>query len=419
MAFQATTTTASAYLKELYPGTVEDELNEEIGVYAIMEKEKVSIPGQGQHIVRPFRVARNQGVGARSENGYLPMAGTQGVTSAKINMASNYLHGSITNYLIRTTFSDQAAFENALDFEMRYSAVDFTKEYARQLYTVNGQLSTVNGTVTASTSVVVNDLKYFVVGMYLEFWNGATNQTTNDPNLPGNGTGSAIVSINTTTNTLTMTTAQTITTGATIARAGNNTAATTSYEIQSLGSIIDASGSTYFGVNRGTYPILNGNVTDAAHVMGETTMQIAIDNARQVGGGLIDFIGCDYGTRRAYTNLLTSNKRYPLEGVTAPKFAGGLELSKDLRTQLGEGLSFSGAPVCPSAVNPTATMYFLDTESWKHYNQSEIEWIMNGDSVLHPQLTAQNKDGYEFALYMDSQLFSNAPNRNSKVINTF
>ena len=61
MATQASESSVSAILKEVYPGAIEDELNNEIALWAVMDKEKVTIDGQGQHIVRPFRVNRNQG----------------------------------------------------------------------------------------------------------------------------------------------------------------------------------------------------------------------------------------------------------------------------------------------------------------------------------------------------------------------
>jgi hypothetical protein len=168
-----------------------------------------------------------------------------------------------------------------------------------------------------------------------------------------------------------------------------------------------------------TFPILYGNRFNAAGVLSENLMQRGFDAARQIGGGIIDVITCDYGTRRTYSNLLTSNKRYPVEGINAPEFAGGIKVSKDLRTQLGEGLSFSGAMVLPSRLNPSAKMYGLDTKTFHLYQQSDIEWIMNGDSILHPLLASNNQDGYEFSLFYDFQLYGERPNANFKVVSTF
>ncbi len=415
---EASLSTVSAILKEVYPGAIEDELNNEVGLWAVLEKEKVVIDGEGQHVVRPFRVGRNQGLGARNDTDALPTAGSQQLQNAKINMSSNYLVGQITGRTIRSSFGSDAAFENALEEEIKFNLTDIGSEIGYQVYGLLGQRTTVNGAVTASTTVVVNNTQYLAVGMYVEFWNGATNQTTND----SGQTGTAITAINASTNTLTVTTAQTITSGAGVSRAGNNTAQTTTKEMFGVDFFFDNgtdySGLTYFGVSRSTYPVLNGNRVDASHSLSETVMQQAFDSARQIGGGIIDFISCDYATRRTYSGLLTSDKRYPIEGIQAPQFAGGLKVSQDLRNQLGEGLSFSGAVVAPSRLAPPAKMYMMDLDSLKVFQQSEIEWIMNGDSILHPLLST-GYDAYRFALFYDAQLYCEAPNRNAKIVNTF
>lgn len=418
-----TEATVSAILKEVYPGAIEDELNNEVALWAILDKEKVTLDGQGQHVVRPFRVARNQGMGARNDTDTLPLPGTQTLANAKINMSSNYLVGQISGRVIRTSYGTEAAFENALEEEIRFSLTDVPNEIGRQLFSGSGQLSTVNGAVNTSTSIVVNSTQYIAVGMYLEFWNtSSANETANDAGLASGQTGTLVTAVNNTTNTVTVTTNQTLTTGDTVARAGNNTAFTTTKELVGLDTIIDDNtdypSKTYFGVNRATYPVLYGNRFNASGTLSENLMQQAFDAARQVGGGIIDLIVTDYATRRTYSNLLTSLKRYPIEGITAPKFAGGLDVSQDLRTQMGEGLSFSGASMIPSRQAPPKKMWLLDTDSFKLFQQSEIEWVMNGDSILHP-LLVNSQDAYKFSLYYDAQLYCEAPNRNAKVVSTF
>jgi hypothetical protein len=419
---QASESTTSAILKEVYPGAITDELNNEVGLWSIVDKEKVVLEGQGQHVVRPFRVGRNQGIGARNDTDILPQPGAQQLQNAKINMSSNYLIGQITGRVIRTTYGSDAAFENALSEEIQFSLTDIGTEIGYQLYGLMGQRTTVNGAVNASTSVVVNNTQYLAVGMYVEFWNGATNQTTNDSGLPTGITGTQITAINNSTNTLTVATVQTITSAAGVSRSQNNTAQFTTKEMYGIDFFYDNntdySGVTYFGASRVTYPVLQGNRFSAAHLLTENLMQQGFDAARQIGGGIIDFITTDYATRRVYTNLLTSLKRYPLEGVQTPRFAGGIEVSQDLRTQLGEGLSFSGAPVAPSRLAPPAIMYGFPTQTLRLFQQSEIEWVMNGDSILHPLLSV-GFDAYRFALFYDAQFYSEAPNKGFKIVQTF
>lgn len=423
MGTQATEASVSAILKEVYPGAIEDELNNEIAAWAVLDKEKVTIDGQGQHVVRPFRTNRNQGFGARNDTDLLPLSGNQTLANAKINMSSNYMVGQITGRVMRTSYGNDAAFENALEEEIRFSLTDIATEIGRQIYNGAGQLTTVNGTVTSSTSVIVNNVQYLAVGMYVQFWKtDGTNETTNDSTLPTGYVGTQITAITASTNTITVATAQTLTTGDGVSRAASNTGFTTTKELNGFDTTIDDgtdySGRLYFGVDRSANPILYGNRFNASGVTTESLMQQAVDQARQIGGGITDIIFCDYASRRTYSALLTSLKRYPVEGIRAPEFAGGLSTSKDLRTQLGEGLSFSGAPVVPSRQAPPKKMWFLETNSWKIFQQSEIEWIMNDGSILHP-LLVNGYDAYRFSLYYDAQLYCEAPNRNSKIVNTF
>lgn len=423
MAFQANLSSVSAMLKEVYPGEIEDEFNNECALWALLDSEKVQL-AEGQHLVRPFRVGRNQGIGSRNDGDSLPASGRQSLQRAQINMSSTYLVGNITGRVIRSSYDDQAAFENALSEEIKFDLTDMATEVCFQLYGLQGQRTTVNGNVSSSTSVVVNSTQYLAANMYVEFWNGASNQTVNDAGLTNGQTGTLITAVNNATNTLTVTTAQTITSGAGVSRAGNNTAQVTTKEAVGLDFMLDdgtdySSISNYFGVSRVTYPILYGNRIDAAKSTTENLMQKGFDAARQIGGGIVDVITLDYASRRVYSNLLTSTKRYPIEGINAPEFAGGIKVSKDLRTQLGEGLSFSGAMVLPSRLAPPAKMYGLDTKSFHIYQQSDIEWIMNGDSILHPLLASNNQDGYEFSLFYDFQVYDEAPNRSFKLVNAF
>jgi len=421
---QASESSVSAILKEVYPGAIEDELNNEVGLWAVTDREKVTIDGQGQHIVRPFRVARNQGLGARNDTDLLPQPGSQSLQNAKINMSSNYLIGQITGRVIRTSYGSEAAFENALSEEIQFNLTDIGTEIGFQLYGLMGQRTTVNGAVSSSTSVIVNNTQYLAVGMYVEFWNGSTNETTNDSSLPSGYTGTQITAINNSTNTLTVATAQTLTTADGVSRAQNNTAQTTTKEMFGLDFFADNntdySGVSYFGASRSTYPILNGNRFNAAHLLSESLMQQAMDQARQIGGGKTNFITTDYATRRVYFNLLVGGRRYTVDSdtINAPRFAGGLEVSDDLRTQLGEGIGFSGAPIAPSRLAPPAAMYGMPLGALKIFQQSEIEWVMNGESILHPMLTT-GYDAYRFALFYDAQFYCEAPNRLWKIVQTF
>lgn len=414
-------TTVASILKEVYAPAIKDELNQEVALYHILsERGQVQQQTQGQDIKAAFHVRRGGGIGSRKDGEALPTAGSQGYAAPKINYGRTYLRGQITGPTIRDTYTDDAAFENALTAEIEYDLKDLVQDLTRQWHTGDGILTTVNGNVSSSTSVVVVDLTYLYVGQYVEFWNGATNQTTNDTSQ----TGTKITAINETTNTLTVTTAQTITSGASVALAGDQpwNASGGTKEMQGLDTIIDDgtdySGATYFGVDRSANTILYGNRIDFSASIGEDVMQQAIDKARIRGGGKIDCIVTDYTGRRKYANLLMGLKRYPTMSAV-PSYAGGFKQSQDNMTNTGEGLTFDDVTLIPSRLSRPKKMFFLDLSTWLLFVQSDVEWIMNGDSILHPLLGSQGLDAYQYSLFYEGQLFCNAPNRNSKAVNVY
>lgn len=426
----ATEASVASILKEVYPGAIEDQLNNEVALWAVFEKTKETVGGFGKRVVRPMRVLRNSGVGSRPDNGTLPAQGQQSFVNAQINPASTYLIGQLSARVMRTAATDSAAFESVLAAEMRYGISDLVTDLGRQLFMGSGRMTTVNGTVTSSTTVVVVDASNITQGMVLEFWNAGSNQTTNDSGI----TGSAVAAVNYTTNTLTMTTAQaSITSGAAVTRQGNNTAATTTYEMSGLDTIVDDNtdyaGLAYYGLNRATYPILYGNRLDvssgsavpgdATTVLSENKMQYGVDQARKQGGGYVDLFITDYNTRRKYSNLLQGSKRYPVDGINPPQFAGGFQRSEDLRTNMAEGLSFDGAPVIASRQAPSAKMWGLDTKSFELIQQSDIEWVSDDSGrILFSLINAATPtDAYRYGLYYDANLYCEAPNRSVKFVN--
>lgn len=428
----ATEAIVSPILKEVYEGSIDDELQNASELWFFMDKTKETVGGYGKRVVRPMRTTRNSGVGSRPDNGTLPSPGNQGYLDALINPATTYLLGQISGRTIRTAASQAAGYEKPLEAEIRFGMTDLVRDLGRQLFMGQGNISTVNGAVTASASVVVKDVNNFGIGMIVEFWNGGTNQTTVDAGLSA---GTTITAINTATLTITVATAQaSIATGATVARVGNNTSATATYEMNGLDFTLDDGtdySQTYFGINRSTNPILYSNRLDAsvnnstllgggdtATTLNEDKLQYMMDQAK-FKGGYTDIIVSELNVRRRYANLLTNNKRYPVEGISAPDFAGGFKRGVDLLTGVGDGLSFGGAMWIGATQGLAGRVFGLDMKSFEIIQQSEIEWLQDDTgSVLFPLINSSpRQDAWSYGLYYDSNLYCSAPQHNWKIVN--
>lgn len=421
MPYGANESVVSALLKKVYPGAVTNQLSEEVGPWAAIEKTRKKV-FQGADLNRSMRIGRNQGIGSRTDTERLPNPGKQRHVQATIKMSSTYIVGEFTGRVVRQTYSDEAAFENVMENEMRGSLTDFTDDYARQAATGHGRLAKVaSGGAQGATTCVVDSVLNLAIGQQLVVYNGSTEQTPAFSISTGLG-GVEITNINISTNTITFTPAIAVvgglTAGAFLYRAGNFDG-TTVKESQGLATIIANTG-TYFGIDRSTTPELQANVVDFTGVADadfEDKMQEASDTVAVRGGSQVDIYFTNYATRRRFLKQLQKQRQYVVSGKT-PTFAGGnAQDNNELRRGLEDGLSFNSVPFIASRRIESGVTYGMDTATWEGLEQSDLEWVMNGDSVLHPLLSSENRDAYRFSAYKDIQIFCNKPNSNLKCVN--
>lgn len=424
MAYGANEATVSALMKKVYPGAITDQLNEEVGPWALMEKTRKKV-FQGTDLNRSLRIGRNQGIGSRGDVDRLPNPGYQRHVQTSITMSTTYIVGEFSGRVVRGSYSDEAAFQNVMENEMRNSLSDFTNDIARQVSTGHGRLATVvSGGADTATTVVVNSVANLGVGMQFVVYDGATVKG-GVPFVATTGLGGfTITGLEPSTNTVTFTPAVATTAlsaGAFLYRAGNFNG-TTVLETQGLSTIVANTG-TYFGVSRTSVPEIRANVVDFETVDSdadfEQNMQIAADTVFVNGGTQLDVYYTDFATRRRYLKILQAQRVYNVNGAKPIEFAGGQAQNNiEIRRGLEDGLSFNGVPFIASRRIDAETIYGLDTSTFEALEQSDVEWVQNGESVLHPLLSSENRDAYRFSLYKDMQIYCNKPNSNLKITNT-
>lgn len=425
MGYQASTSTVNAVLKTVYPGTISEQLNNEVGPWAMMEP-KLIRAAQGKGFVRALHVSRNQAIAARTDLQRLPAAGVQRSVNATITMARNYIIGQFTGGIVRDSYDDKAAFVNVMYDEMTRSLTDFTNDLARQVATGDGIITTVNGTVTASTTITVASVQDLGINMRVSFFNGGTEETTTPYVTSTDVGGATITAINRANLQITVDAAQTLTTLDQIYRVGNYTG-TASQETQGLDTMISATG-TYFGINRATEGAVQANVFD---MVGTTTtpdaafedaLQQGCDLVTTYGGDVVDLFYSNFKSRRRFLKQIQTLRQYVVNsGAQATKFSGGANQSMDFQRGLSGAVVFNDAPIIASRRIRAKTIYGLKMATWEGYKASEVEWLPNGDGtggVLHPLLAAQGLDAFMFACNFDSQPYNNFPAKNVKFQNT-
>lgn len=422
MGYQASTATVNAVLKTVYPGAISEQLNNEVGPWAVMEPKFVRI-AQGQKIVKALHVGRNQSIAARTDLQRLPGAGVQRSVNAQINLARNYIIGQFTGGIVRDSYDDKAAFVNVMTDEMTRSLTDFTNDLARQVATGHARLAKLNGAAAGVTVLTVDSVLNLGKNMRIQIFNGATEQTPAYTIATDTG-GVTITAVDRINSQITVDASVTASSGAFLYRAGNFDG-TTVAEMNGLSTIVNNTG-TYYNISRTTEPEIQAGVIDFVDTTTtpdasfEDKWQSAADLATIYGGTVVDLWYLDFTTRRRHLKQLQALRQY-IVGDNAKTFGGGASSSKDFQRGLSGAVTFGDAPVVASRRIDAKTIYGLDTTTWEGFKQSEIEWLPNGDGsggVLHPLLAAQGLDAFMFACNYDSQAYCSRPANNVRCLNT-
>lgn len=363
----STLTTVNTITKEVYQGTIQDQLqNETVGLKRI-ERTSEGVESQvgGKYVTFPIRTKRNQGIGSRNELEALPAAGQQGWQSVRVGLKYAYGRVQLSGQVMELVNENYQAFASAMDLEMTGLKNDLSKDQNRQFYGTNtGTLATATGTNAANNSFQVlaaTGAQYLEVGQQIDIVTSVSNSTVIASNRQ-------ITAINVATGVVTFDgAAATTAVGNVIVRTGNY-----NREITGLAAMVTATGAL-FNVDPTVDPkwaaTVNGNA-GTPRPLSEGLMITLTDQVRQLGGAT-SLILTSLGVRRAYFNLLSQQRRFP----STTTFEGGFQ-----------GLAFSNGreiPVIEDVDAPVGQMYFLDESKLKIYRAHDWSWMERDGSIWH------------------------------------
>jgi len=387
-----------ATLKNWYEGPIVSQFNDEVPLYRGMEKGKQKY--NGQQVVRPLKVIRNQGIGATSDGGLLPSIGRQVTVQALIAAKYNYLRFGVTGPMLKASQGDKGSFVSEMEFEMTEGLTDFKNDVNRQLFwNGRGDLAVVAANVNASNVITVNGRtsteagnKYVDTGIVIDI-------VDVNGNYKAQGVTVNLVS-GTTTATLTLSAAVTCLAGDIIVRTGafNN-------EIQGILTALDGNTTTIFNVDRSLYQTFQGNsINGNGNQLSLNLLQQTLNEARRRGGGKVTAVYSDFDSERFYNKLLVADKRYIGERV----MGDGTFSDKD-KTYL----EYAGAPWVADKDSPTY-VNFLTEGTLKKYVLSELEWADETGAYLIAQVSA---DQFEARLRFFANVFNEKPTASARLSN--
>jgi hypothetical protein len=351
----ATIQTVAAITKEVYGPQIVDQLENETVLTKRIEKTSRGTTSEvgGKYVTFPLKVRRNHGLGYRNELEQLQAAGQQGWTNVRVPLRHGYGRVQLSGQTIELVNENFQAFSSAIHEEMTGLKTDIQKDTNRILWgnglgvcatvdTAAGPVNTVSvGTGEAAVDWLDLDMQVDILSS-----NGVTPRAANRK----------ITAINEATGDFTFDgAAATVSVGDIVVRAGNY-----GREPQGLTSLVSASG-TLFNLDPTVEPLWKSTEDTTGGALSESKMIAMMDKLRKKGGRAT-VIMTDLGTRRAYFNLLTTQRRF----TGTKSFEGGFE---------GLAFSYEGeVPVITDVDAPAGKMWFLQEDSFKIYRRRPWDW---------------------------------------------
>ncbi len=368
-------TTVNAITKEIYGPRIEEQLENEITLTKRIEKSSNGVESTvgGKYVTFPLHTRRNTGIGYRNENEQLQNAGQQGWQSVRVPLRYGYGRVQMTGQAMDLVETNYQAFSSALTEEMNGLKNDIKKDTNRILWGNGlGVLGTTDATAASGATTVslgssgFDDIKYIDLDMKIDILssNGASTRVAN----------ATVTGINEATGDITFTPALSagVSIGDVVVRAGNY-----GREPQGLTSLITDSTAPLFNLSSTTEPTWSSSVDPGVGALSESRM-IKMCDTLQVKGGRPSVIFTDLASRRAYFNLLTTQRRF----TGTKDFEGGFT-----------GLAFAydtDIPVVTDVDAPAGKMWFVDEDkytiyrdkpwSWEDKDNSIWKWVRNYDA---------------------------------------
>lgn len=395
----STTTSIDALLKEVYEGTTNEQLNNEITTLKRVERSSEGVTSEGtpgKYVVFPLHVRRNGGLGSRLEGEALPVAGQQGYAAGRLSLKNDFIGISLTGDSIDRSSSNPKAFAKSLEEEMNRAKDDYKKDFNRQIYgDGSGAIARVRAG-GATTTVAVDDARGFWVGSHV------VDIVTAPSTVAVSGRTVTAVDLTPGAHTITLSgAALTTTVGQLITLTGS-----ANREITGFGAIVSATG-TLYNVNPTTETVWKSEVDSnggTPRALSEGIMLRMVDRIRS-NGGKTTAIFTDDGTYRAYSSLLMQMRNF----VNTQDFTGGF---KGLAFQAGD----QEIPIISDFDAPRGTMHFINEKEITLYRDKPLHWLERDGSILKQKVDAGGRyDVWEAHMLERHELGTKRRNTHGKI----
>lgn len=352
---------AESALKSVYLGVVANQLNVKANpLLSSIKQSSSNVWGKEIIKLAPFGI--NGGIGAGSEDGLLPMAGSNKYVQFKSSLKNLFGKIEISDKAIRASENNAGAFVNLLNDEMEGLIKASSFNLGRMLYgDGSGLLTTTSSAITTSgttTFLTVNDTRNLIEGMIIDVYSSGTK------NLDYSGRRITFIDRE---NKKVYLDLPTDNNKALAQNAELYVQGSKGYEITGLEAIF-GTGNLY-GLNRTEHQWLKPYISNpgSAVEISDILLQKIIDALEDKAGSEINFIACSRDVRRAYQEYLTYYKR----NVDVTELAGGQK-----------AITFNGIPLVADRFIADGTLYMLNTNDFTLHQLCDWNWLENEDGKI-------------------------------------
>lgn len=255
-------------------------------------------------------VAGDESGGASFSNGTFDESGAPTIINPKI--MPRYLRYPLTvnKATMELSQNNKAAFGQAMDVGVRDRKLRALADEDRQAMGIGtGQITLVNGSISGSTSLVVDDAINFRRGMKIDVITALGGSGTKEIN------SVAITAVNLSTKTLTLASAQTCTDNSIVCKAGKCDGVSsidTAKEIVGFRGICDTTtySTTFENVSVSANPEWVGNVVSAGGPISQDYLQQIANRIAIYSGDMPDYLCSGLGQTRNFLNTEYQKTRY-------------------------------------------------------------------------------------------------------------
>lgn len=381
-------------LKEVYEGTLNDQLNGETRAYTRLNSTSKGVadkPMGGKYVNFAIHTGRNSGIGARNEMEALPEAGRQQTAEAVLNLKYQYAAIELSGQTFELATKAYQTFADAVDMEMERIKDDLSKDRNRQYFgNGNGKVATV---VSVAAQVITFDtIQHIQDDEVLDIVVAATGAS--------HGSAVVVTAVNETTKAVTVTgTLSGVIAGDIAVRKGS-----WNREWTGLDAIISDT-STLYSVDPNVTRVWKSPVVALNGALTEAVWKRMADRIAR-NGGKTTVMWTTPGVERAYWQLLSGQRRF----VNPKDYAGGY-------TGLEFNAGSSGAiPILTDWDAPAGKSYFVNEKAINMYRAHGFKFMDRDGSMWTQKRDAAGAyDAYTARLFEYSELGTNRRNTHGVV----